>query len=271
MPRYEVEVVRRAFSILDDLAARGGDLGAADLARSSGLGRSTVFRLLTTLQGLGAVRQDQQTRRYRLGAELIALGRSAGDQLDLRSEARPVMSRLADQTDVPVFLNVAGTTSVICVDHVPSRTAIQLYGYAGRMLPFHACPSGYVLLAFGSEDLLERVSRAPLERFASGTPTTAEQLRRIVDSVRRNGVAHGRDDLDERVSSIAAPILDAHRKTVASLGIAGFSIDVEPRLDELTEALVNAAADVSIRLGGPPVPPVTAASLAHNPSEGVLS
>ncbi len=84
---YEVEGVRRAFAVLGELAAHSDEMGAADVARSLDMGRSTVFRMLVTLEGLGAVRQNPATRRYRLGPELIMLGRSATEQLDLRSRS----------------------------------------------------------------------------------------------------------------------------------------------------------------------------------------
>lgn len=273
MPRYDVEGVRKAFAVLGRLAVDDGELGAADIARSLDMSRSTAFRLLVTLEGLGAVRQNRATRRYRLGPELIALGRSASQQLDLRVEARPTMAVLADSTGLPVFLNVRGTTSAICVEHVPSRESIELYGQAGLLLPYHACPSGYVLLAFGPDELLDRVLGAPLQRYASGTPTTAGELRRIVAGVRERGIAFARDDLDERVSSLAAPIFEAGNRAVAALGLAGFTVDVEPRPDELTAALLDATAEISARLGGATRPPAHAASMFpyQNRTEGVSS
>ena len=273
MPQYDVEGVRRAFAVLGQLAAHSDEIGAADVARSLDMSRSTAFRILVTLEGLGAVRQNPATRRYRLGPELIMLGRSASEQLDLRSEARPTMSRLAEAVRLPLYLNVRGPTSVICVEHVPSGVSIELYGQAGRSLPYHACPSGYVLLAFGDDELRARILDGPLPRYASGTPTTPTAVRRILGEVRERGVAYGKDDLDERVSSLAAPIFDADGRAVASLGLAGFSVDVEPRLGDLRATLRDATDEITRHLGGPPRPHPDRASMSqpnHQP-EGALS
>ncbi|MDQ6522473.1 IclR family transcriptional regulator [Nocardioides sp. LHD-245] len=244
MPRYEVEGVQKAISLLRALARADRPLGASDLGRELGLGRSTVFRLLYTLQLDGMVRQDEETKKYRLGPDLAALGRAASDDFDLRREARPAMEKLAAAVNLPVFLNVPGAADVICLEHVASLNVVELYGRAGSTLPYHACPSGYVLLAFGPAERLEQVLAGPLPRHASATPD-ADALRTVVEEVRRTGVAYGRDDLDEGVSSLAVPLLDSHGHPLASLGLAGFSVAFDDRLDDLTASLRAAAAQIS--------------------------
>ena len=117
-----------------------------------------------------------------------------------------------------------------------------------------------------------RILDGPLPRYASGTPTTPKAVRRILAEVRERGVAYGKDDLDERVSSLAAPIFDADDHAVASLGLAGFSVDVEPRLGDLRAALRDATAEISRHLGGPPRPHPDRAVMSqpnHQP-EGAL-
>lgn len=244
MPRYEVEGVQKAVGLLRALAKSDQPLGASDLGRQVGLGRSTVFRLLYTLQLEGMVRQDESTKKYRLGPDLAALGRAASDDFDLRREARPAMERLAAAVNLPVFLNVPGASEVICIEHVASLSTVELYGRAGSTLPYHACPSGYVLLAFGPSERLEQVLEGPMPRYASRTPD-ADTLRQRVLDVRQAGIAHASDDLDEGVSSLAVPVLDIHGNTIASLGLAGFSVNFDARLDELSRGLRTAASQVS--------------------------
>lgn len=244
MARYEVEAVQKAVAVLRELGGSDRELGAADLGRRIGLGRSSVFRLLYTLQLEGIVRQDPVTRRYRLGPELTVLGRAAADGFDLRREARPVMEELTATTNLPTFLNVAGTTEVICVEHVASLNTVELYGRAGQTLPYHACPSGYVLLAFGPPERLDAVLGGTLTRYASGTPDV-DGLRARVEEVRERGVAYGRDDLDEGVSSLAVPVRDGNGDTIGSLGLAGFSVTVDPRVSDLAASLTAAASAIS--------------------------
>lgn len=255
MPRYEIEVIHKAVSVLRVLADSETECGASEIARRIGLGRSSTFRLLYTLQQEGMVRQDPHTRRYRLGPELSVLGRAASDQFELRREARPHMEALTAQTGLPTFLNVPGTHDVICVEHVTSLNTIELYGRVGHTLPYHACPSGYVLLAYGPSDRLDRVLASRLPTFGPNTPH-AESLLRIVADTRSRGYASARDDLEEGVSSLAVPITDPTGETIAALGIAGFSHLVDPRLDDLAAKLQATARAISAS-SSPPVPPPT--------------
>lgn len=244
MPRYEVEGVQRAVTVLRALAASDKELGVAELSRALDLGKTTLFRLLFTLELEGLVRQDAVTKKFRLGPDLAVLGRAAADDFDLRRQARPVMERLATETNLPVFLNVPGSTEVVCLEHVASLNRVELYGRAGHTLPYHACPSGYVLLAFGPPQLLESVLQRSLPRYATNTPDKAELHQRL-EEVRNLGYSYGKDDLDEGVSSVAVPIRERRGNTVASLGLAGFSVGFDHRRDQLVTSLLAAADEIS--------------------------
>lgn len=245
MPEYGVNAVRRAVLVLRALARSSEGRGVSDLGRDLGLGKATVFRVLQTLVDEGLVRFDDATKRYGLGPELIVLGQAASDATDIRSEARPVMERLSEQTGLPSYLNVAGTHEVVCLEHVPSMGGINLYGAAGHTMPYHACPSGLVLLAHGPSERLERIGGRVLERFGSASIVSSVELAAELARVRDQGYAVGVDDLEDGVTSIAAPIVDATTRVTASLGLAGFSHLFEGRMEELVAAVLRAAAEIS--------------------------
>lgn len=245
MPRYEIEAVQKAVAVLRELAAGEGDLGSAELGRRLGLGRSSVFRLLHTLEIEALVTQDPSTRRYRLGPDLTLLGRAAAESFDLRRHARPIMEELSAATNLPVFLNLAGSDSVICMEHVASLSAIELYGRSGHSLPFHACPSGYLFLGHVPDERLAEVLAGPLPRFASETPDAETLHIRIVEA-RERGWSFARNDLDEDVSSLAVPLLDADGRIAATLAVAGFSITVDSRVPQLVDQLHTASAAISV-------------------------
>ena len=213
-----------------------------------GLNKASVFRLLATLAGQGFVRQDPDTRAYGLGSELVVLGRAASESLHFRRDARALMEQLTAEAEMPTFLNVPAPEHVVCLEHVPSMRLIDLYGRAGHTMPYHACPSGLVLLAFGPPERLEMVIERGLDRYASRTITDADQLRAVVAQVRERGYALGINDLDEGVASISAPIYDAHGLVVAALGLAGFLQHFEGRFETLTQKLLAVTRELSIPL-----------------------
>lgn len=253
MPEYQITVVRRAALVLRTLAQRG-PLGVSELSREVGLGKASVFRLLQTLSLEGLVRQDSSTSQYSLGPELVVLGQAAVEGIDLRTHARPLMERLSKQTGLPSYLNVAGALDVVCLEHVPSLGGINLYGAAGHTMPYHACPSGLVLLAFGPPERVEHVLERGLDRYSSQTITEPKRLLEALAATREAGYASGVDDLEDGVSSIAAPIMDAADRVVASLGLAGFSHLFSKRFEELVAAVREAASAISFSSGDGTLP-----------------
>jgi len=250
MAAYEVEGVRKAFAALRILAASPQPLGITEISRSLGVSKATAFRLMHTLTIEGVCMKDPQTKAYRLGPDLAHLGHSAAQAFDLRREAMPVMEALTGTLGLPTFLNVAGSREVVCIEHVASLSNLDLYGRTGRTMPYHACPSGYVLLSWSDDGLLDQVADDPLERFASKTPSNRAELQRILDETRTRGYAYADSDLEEGVSSIAAPIFGPQGAAIASLGIAGFSVMIEGRRQEIASELTAAASKISwIRSG----------------------
>jgi DNA-binding IclR family transcriptional regulator len=245
MPSYEIDAVRKAVRVLRRLSEADGGIGVSELARDLEFGKASAFRLLQTLVELGLAQQDPETRRYQLGPELIVLGQAASDATDLRTVARLPMQRLTASTGMPSYLNVAGARDVVCLEHVPSLASIDLYGKAGHTMPYHACPSGLVLLAFGPSDRFERAMSVGLRRYARNTIVSKRALRAALDGVRARGYATGMDDLEDGVTSVAAPICDVRGNVVASLGLAGFSHLFEKQLGSLVEAVEHAASDIS--------------------------
>jgi IclR family transcriptional regulator, KDG regulon repressor len=243
---YGVESVRKAVRLLQALARGDGGVGVSALARELSLGKASAFRLLQTLTELGLVEQDGETRRYRLGPELVILGQAASEAVDFRRSARPVMEQLSGQAGMPSYLNVPGARDVVCLEHVPSLAGIDLYGKAGHTMPYHACPSGLVLLAFGPGERFERAASAGLQRYARNTITNQRRLRAALREVRARGYAVGVDDLEDGVTSVAAPIRDVHGAVVGALGLAGFSHLWVGRLDALAENVTRAAAEISL-------------------------
>lgn len=243
---YRIDAVSNALRLLQVLADAGRPLGGAELARLLTMNRASVFRLLATLKEQGFIRQDPQTRAYGLGPALVVLGRAASESLHFRRDARPVMEQLTNAVEMATFLNVPGPEHVVCIEHVPSMRLLDLYGRAGHTMPYHACPSGLVLLAYGPAERLETVIRRGLPRFASQTITDEATLRQTVEAVRERGYAIGINDLDEGVASISAPIYGPGGQVDAALGIAGFVHNFDGRYDSLASRLLTVTDDLSI-------------------------
>jgi IclR family KDG regulon transcriptional repressor len=244
-----VESVRRAVRILETLAQDSRGLMLAEVSRRAELSKPTVFRLINTLVTEGLVHQDAVTKRYRLGARMIALGRHALEGTELLDVARPFLTALTERLPLIAYLNVPTPTRVLAIDRVPRLAGVE-FVRVGYEMPYHACASGLVFMAFGPPELARAVADGPLERFASGTIATKDALERAIAEVRESCYAEDHNSLEEGVSAVAAPIRDHAGEAIAALGVTGITATMEELgWDHVREETRQTAAEISARLG----------------------
>jgi DNA-binding IclR family transcriptional regulator len=243
-----VQSVDRALDILEVLA-RTGESGVTEIALELGVHKSTASRLVATLEGHRLVEQAGDRGRYRLGMGILRLAGATTARLDLVQEARPIARQLAADTGETVNIAVLAESSALYLDQVAGSSALQPHNWVGQHIPLHATSNGKVLLGGLDDAALEAV----LGRLATYTPhtiTRRAQLREELARVREQGYAVAVDELEVGLTAVAAPIRNAHGDVVASMSVSGPSFRLpEDRLAEVVGAVVQAAAEVSHRLG----------------------
>lgn len=213
-----VQSVERAFAILRVLA--GGPAGVTDLGERVGLPKSTVSRLLSTLEELGAVEQLTAGGEYRIGAAIAHLGASAVPGRSLVALARPHLTELNQQTGEATGLSIPDGLDMLYLDQITPDSELQVRDWTGYRIPMHAVPSGHVVLA-ADDGLLERRVAAGLPGFTSNTLTTAAALRERLAIVRSEGCAWAVDEYADGLSSVAAAIRNGSGRVVAALHVYG--------------------------------------------------
>jgi DNA-binding IclR family transcriptional regulator len=233
-----VQSVDRALTILGILA-RLGEAGVTEIAGELGVHKSTAFRLVATLESHGMVEQNEDRGKYRLGVGV----------LDVVQEARPIVRKLAADSGETVNVAVLSDRSVLYLDQVAGQSALQAHNWVGQHIPLHATSNGKVLLSgLSSEEVDKRLPKLP--SYTSETVTTRASLRRDLAVVREQGYAVAVDELEVGLTAIAAPIRNAHSDVIASLSVSGPTFRLaEPRVKELVPVVVDAADEVSRRLG----------------------
>jgi IclR family acetate operon transcriptional repressor len=239
-----VQAVERAFAILETVSRRPA--GVTAIAERVDLPKSTVARLLQTLEEVGAVERVDGTR-WRVGGEVAALAGTASPERRLVAVARPHLARLVEQVGEDAGLSLPDGYDVHYVDQVESDNPVQVRDWTGTRAPMHAVPSGLVLLAEWPQEALDAYLAHGLAALTSQTVTDARKLVRRLSQARDAGVAWGREEYAEGISSVAAPIRDARGKAIAALHVHGPSYRFpDAGGDDRIAALVKeAAADVS--------------------------
>lgn len=245
-----VHSVQKAISILKAFTISEPELGVNELSRRVGLHKSTVSRLLWTLERESMVERNPETDKFRLGVELIALAGLVIKHADVRQAARPHLRWLAESTEETVNLAVLNGEEAMNVEQVASPRMVKNMGWVGRHTPLHCTSTGKVLLAYMPEEQVERLLARPLPYFTRSTITEPDRLRLELSKVREQGFAVGNEELEEGLNAVAAPIRDHEGAVVAAISVSGPSYRVSPnRFPELSGLVKEAANRIAGQLG----------------------
>ena len=247
-PGTSVQSVDRAVTILEILA-RTGESGVTEIATELGVHKSTAFRLVATLESHGVVEQNEDRGRYRLGVGLLRLAGATTARLDVIQEARPICRQLAAETGETVNIAVLSESSAFYLEQVAGSSALQSHNWVGQHIPLHATSNGKILLSGLEPERLKEVLGS-LPAYTALTITKKTQLRKELDRVREQGYAVAVDELEVGLTAVAAPIRNAHGDVIASMSVSGPTFRLAgSRVDEVVGLLVDAATEVSRRLG----------------------
>ena len=236
-----VQSVERAFAVLRCLS--GGPAGVTDVADRVSLPKSTVSRLLSTLEELGMVEQMEPGGSYRVGEGMTEIAAAVLPGRSLIDAARPHLYDLAKATGEAAGLSIADGFDVLYLDQVDSDKQVQSRDWTGERLPAHTVSSGQVLLAFGAIDS-QRYLAQTLERLASHTLTDATAIRTRVTEIASKGYAWAFEEFLDGLNSVAAPIRDHRGRVVAAIHAHGpaYRFPGDTNADEVG-AMVAATAD----------------------------
>jgi DNA-binding IclR family transcriptional regulator len=216
-----IQVLGKVAVVLDRLAEEQ-EVGAARLAELTGEPRSTVYRLLASLQQLELVEPGSSRGTYRLGLKLFRLGSSVVARFDERRVALPVMERIHQETEETVFLCVRRGYEAVCIERIDGRWVQSMALQLGGSLPLHVGAAPRALLAYEPRAFWdEYVGRGALEAFTPHTPTSRSRLLRALDRVRATGWAVSDEDVSLGMAAVGAPIFDHEGTICAALSMSG--------------------------------------------------
>lgn len=214
-----VQSIERAFAVLRALAS--GAAGVTELADRVELPKSTVSRLLSTLEELGVVEQLEAGGSYRIGAGMLEIAAATQPGRSLIAAARPQLIELARLTGEATGLSVADGAEMLYIDQVNPDSELQVRDWTGTRIPMHAVPSGLVVLAASDDLRIDAYVAAPMASFTPHTIVDEAVLRARLHDVRRDGYSWAVEEFSAGLSSVAAGIRDRTGTVVASLHVYG--------------------------------------------------
>lgn len=242
-----IQVLERAFALLDTLAAHQDPVSLKQISEETGLHPSTAHRILNDLT-IGRFVDRPQAGSYRLGMRLLELGNLVKGRLDVREAAVGPMRDLHKLTHQPVNLSMRQGDEIVYVERAYSeRSGMQVVRAIGGRAPLHLTSVGKLFLA---QDDPQRVrayaTRTGLVGHTRNSITDLPRLERELAAVRANACARDDEELELGVRCMAAGIYDDQGKLVAGLSLSAPA----GRLEEAWLEKVKAtAAAISTALG----------------------
>ncbi|MEY2847975.1 MAG: hypothetical protein RI885_640 [Actinomycetota bacterium] len=242
-------VVGRAALVLDAFRQDDASVGVSELARRTGLPKSTVSRLVGELVDVALL--ERVDGSVRLGVRLFELGEHAARPRDLKKAATAHMIDLGRATGQTIHLAVLDGTDVVYIQILRALRGPSLPSRVGGRLPAHATGVGKALLAHADEATLAAVIDRGLPRIGPHTITTASALMAELESIRESGMACEHEESTADVACAASPILAADGSAIAAVSASGW--DDRMNAARIAPAVMLAAMGIARMLDKPRV------------------
>jgi IclR family KDG regulon transcriptional repressor len=199
------------------------ELGPTAVARELGIAKSTASRMLAVLASRGILERHERGR-YRLGLRMFEYGQLALSRLNLFQVSVPILAGLRDRVRDLVQLGIPIGAEILFLDRFEAQNLDpRFHGGMWRRVPGHSSSSGRAIAAF-DPTVAQAIFEAGLTRRTRYTVVDPRRLREILTQVRRRGYAATDEELEEGLSSVAAPVLiaeDQQVRAVAAVSVVG--------------------------------------------------
>ncbi|MEU8934347.1 IclR family transcriptional regulator [Streptomyces sp. NPDC048409] len=246
------QAVERAMSLLGCFTDEHSELRITELCAQTGLGQSTVSRMISSLDRLGYVVQDARTGLYRLGPSAVTLGSVALNSSSLFRAARPIAQNLAHATGLGVNLAEFRDDRLFYLCNFEGAKSPKSFTMSGRTAPLHATGMGKAILAAQPAEYVRAYFAEGLgHAYTPHTITELVGMEAVLTEIRNRGYATEVEELAFGRACLAAPIRSRGGQVVAALSLSGplSELDLAGRQQELSLMVVEAADELSVALG----------------------
>lgn len=252
-PKYPVQAVRRALSIIQMLAANPGQrpLGVTEIATRLGTSKSTTHRLLSTLAEFNMVAKDEDVNKYRLGWSLYELATNLPRTIGLDAVAVPLMAQASDELHETVNLAVRQVDKAVIIESFGPSAGLKVDAPKGSPFPMHGSALGKALLLdFSSAALRQLLGGDSLPVTTPRTLNSVAGLNEDLILSRRRGYTLDEEEMAEGVFCVGAPVRDYRSEIVAAVSVTGPTQRLTgEKFSQAVEKVRSLSLDISKRLG----------------------
>ena len=245
-----VRAVDRALDILLCFTREEPTRTLTQIAESVHMSKTTVHRLLATLETRRFISRDKDTGMYRLGFRFVEMSSLVLHDMELRRWVQPYLKSLSEQYGETVDLSILDGSYVIYLEVIESSQRVKLAAAAGQRLPAYFTASGKALLAFTPEEQARKIITENIAEYEGETGITVSSALEDLSKISECGYAISEQEYEKHINAAAAPIFDAYRRAVASIAIVGPSFRLSSeRLPALGLSIRKMADEISREVG----------------------
>jgi IclR family KDG regulon transcriptional repressor len=246
----KVQSLDRAFDILELLSREQHGLNLTEIGNRLDLHKSTVYRLLQALKERGYIDKSAQGS-YRLGMEFIELSSLYLNNLELKTEAQPILRELSSLSGNTAFLATLQESEVVYIDKMETHNSLRKYSIIGQRAPLYCTALGKSMLTGKTEEQIRSLyQERELKAFTERTIKSVDALVEEIGKIRRRGWSLDDEEYEQGLRCIGAPIRDYRDEVIAAVSTSGYaSVITRERVEEVAGYVVKAARDISRRMG----------------------
>ncbi len=245
-----IQSVERALHILQAFSHEKRELALNEITETAGFHRSTVYRLVRTLEKHDFLSRPADSNKYQIGPRAFAVGSLFVTGNTLVDRARPVIEKLRRELGWTAQVNVLDGDEILVVATVESPSLVRIAGQLGMRIPLHSTASGKAILSTLPEGELDRVlGKSSLHKFTNKTITSPEDLKAELSDIAEQGYSVNDEEWMEGLFALAAPVR-AHLGPPAALAVA-CPVQLVPRdrLEDIAQTVMEAGRELSRLMG----------------------
>jgi DNA-binding IclR family transcriptional regulator len=248
---YIVSSLVRGLKILTTFTVERPSLKVSEVAEITGLDQATVFRFMYTLEYLGYLVRDEDTKRYHLGVKMLALSLPARASIAVRGAALPTMLELSQKINETVKLAVLDGIETVMVAIVEVLDKLNYSTPIGHRLPAFCTAQGKIMIAYQPVDNWDKlISKINFVSHTQNTIIDPQRFREELLMVRRQGYAISDEEMVLGLGAVAAPVFNHSGEVAAAINISGLSSQIlhSENTDYFIEELMKSAQVISAKL-----------------------
>lgn len=202
------------------------ELGLTEISRLTEINKSTVYKILQSLQHHDLVAFNPETKKYSLEHGVLKLGNVFLNNLDIKNAAHPIIKELAEKSGKTVTLALRKDTHLVFIDRVDGNESVRFYCDIGKVTYYNSGAAAKAVFAHLTAQEQEGIIKhEPPAHFTEKTKTW-EELLEEVPSIRQKGYSISDEEVDAGVFAVGAPIFDNKGRVIAGMAIAGLKFSL---------------------------------------------